>query len=618
MLDVRRRARKLSLLAVAAFLTVGTGAVAPAAHAETVVDPGSAGTFYLHGGPDDDAQRLNRTPTATFDRAAPTAASLGRTQTGTIRATSTTPANTLSVYWMSNAFIGEFTGTVHLDWWWSSPNPVAQTNGTSITVSVFADVDFATGAGTLIGQGQTTLRVGSEPTNNVADIPGVTGKVTRNLVVQAVVDSDDTGPANTVHYDSVSTPSSFTLIRTTSSWTIEPSQNHGSVARDEDAFNSVTCLTAEDCWAVGHYYSFDAKTMKTLVHRNTGSGWTIFPSPNTALALNKLRGVTCVATDDCWAVGHSSVDGAINQTLIMHFDGADWSLVSTPNTRAQDSNSLNSVACRGADDCWAVGEYHDGMWSHALTLHFDGTSWAIVASPDAGSGASNYVAGVTCRTDACWAVGGYVPPGTRILQTAIRRNTGAGWTIVPSPNTGPDHGNYLGSVACPAVDSCWAVGTDQDGSVTRTMIQHWDGTSWTIVESPNTKYNLNALDSVSCSAADNCWAVGAYYTGITWQTFTTQYAGNGWIIGNSPNHSYLTLNLLHGVACPEESTCWAVGEWLEGPIRRTLVARATLFAPSPVVPELPGGPVTGVLAGGVVLGLWWWRRVPRARRTAQA
>ena len=94
---------------------------------------------------------------------------------------------------------------------------------------------------------------------------------------------------------------------------------------------------------------------------NASGQWSVVNSPNyrTEAADNTLFGVTCVSDSDCWAVGHYG-DQSANlspQTLIEHWDGNAWSLVPSPNQGTSQANTLTSVACTSASDCWAVGYY---------------------------------------------------------------------------------------------------------------------------------------------------------------------------------------------------------------------------------------------------------------------
>ena len=87
----------------------------------------------------------------------------------------------------------------------------------------------------------------------------------------------------------------------------------------------------------------------------------IVPSPNTGNYHDYLDPVTAISTNDVWAVGSSSVD--VNdferRTLILHWDGAQWTRVSSPNP-VSSVNELYGVSARAANDVWAVGNYLTG------------------------------------------------------------------------------------------------------------------------------------------------------------------------------------------------------------------------------------------------------------------
>ncbi len=161
----------------------------------------------------------------------------------------------------------------------------------------------------------------------------------------------------------------------------------------------------------------------------------------------------------------------------------DWSIVSSPNTSATQNNDLFGVTCVSASDCWAVGDYsNDNSIPRTLIEHWDGTSWAIVSSPNTSTTDRNFLTGVTCASASeCWAVGYYY--NGSIIQTLIERWDGTSWAIVSSPNPAPN--SYLNDVTCVSASDCRAVGYYYNGSAYQTLIERWDGTSWAIVSSPN-------------------------------------------------------------------------------------------------------------------------------------
>ena len=70
----------------------------------------------------------------------------------------------------------------------------------------------------------------------------------------------------------------------------------------------------------------------------------------------------------------------------------------------------------------------------------------------------------------------------------------------------------LNGVSCVTASSCKAVGIEATSGVAHTLIDSWDGTTWSVDPSPNTGTGTNALTSSSCTSTSSCEAVGWYRT----------------------------------------------------------------------------------------------------------
>src|SRR5215471_17485114 len=85
------------------------------------------------------------------------------------------------------------------------------------------------------------------------------------------------------------------------------------------------------------------------------------------------------------------------------------------------------------------------------------------------------------------------------------------WAMVPSPNvSGQD--NILAAVSANSATDVWAVGQfipDSSPDLTQTLTEHWDGTSWSAVSSPNVGTLANALFAVTAKSG-LAWAVGYF------------------------------------------------------------------------------------------------------------
>ena len=286
------------------------------------------------------------------------------------------------------------------------------------------------------------------------------------------------------------------------------------------------------------------------------SSWAIIPSPNTAGSRgDDLTSVSCTPGPVCMAVGHSFGSG--EKTLAESWDGSSWSIVPTPDagdtTNPLISNVLNSVSCTSAQACTAVGEYvGSGAWQ-TLVESWDGSSWSIVPSPNTAPAQGNYLDGVSCLSPTfCTAVGSFI--SGQGDETLVETRTGSTWSIVPSPDTGYIDG--LTSVSCTSPSACTAVGDSRPRfGFDRTLIETWDGSAWSVVASPDASTSTNVLDDVSCPSAGACVAVGTFYNGSEFQLLTMSGDGTSWSLLPNPGlHADGT-----GVTCSSATNCTEVG-----------------------------------------------------------
>src|SRR5258708_37545843 len=98
------------------------------------------------------------------------------------------------------------------------------------------------------------------------------------------------------------------------------------------------------------------------------------------------------------------------------------------------------------------------------------------------------------------------------------------WTGVPPPNPGTIANNLQGVAVVSACDA-WAVGSYfPQGRGLQTLIEHWNGSAWTVVASPDPG-TQNALYGVQAASPTDIWAVGYYTNG---QTDTTKTLALHW------------------------------------------------------------------------------------------
>ena len=139
----------------------------------------------------------------------------------------------------------------------------------------------------------------------------------------------------------------------------------------------------------------------------------------------------------------------------------------------------------------------------------------------------------TLSASDAWAVG-YTRQSRR-TSTLIEHWDGATWSVVASPDPGGRYVNRLYGVTALAADDVWAVGTFNHHAShyddNHTLVLHWDGRSWQQVASPDGNQAIkNTLLGISGSAGDDVWAVGFYLQDaeLGHRTLTLHWDGDRW------------------------------------------------------------------------------------------
>jgi hypothetical protein len=349
----------------------------------------------------------------------------------------------------------------------------------------------------------------------------------------------------------------------TSTWTIQSTANPSGAATA--SLLGVSCPSLTVCMAVG-YYTNHSNVEVTLAERWNGNRWTIeSTSPPPGALSSGLSGVSCPSTTTCTAVGGYTDTSGAGATLAERWNGGRWTIESTPTPTGASSSGLSGVSCPSTTTCTAVGGYTGSKGTGAaLAERWSGSGWAIDPVPDASGATFSFLSGVSCPSPAsCTAVGGSTE-GTGASVTLAEGWSGGGWAIQATPNP-PGTGGGLSGVSCQSATTCIAVGGYTDSaSVGVTLAENWDGTGWTIQQTPTptggTFSSLGTRGGVSCPSAGICTAVGHFNLGPrVGLTLVEHVKDDAWDIAPSPNVPGGSAGGLNGVSCPSASFCTAVG-----------------------------------------------------------
>jgi hypothetical protein len=319
----------------------------------------------------------------------------------------------------------------------------------------------------------------------------------------------------------------------------------------------VAVLAAGNAWAVGTdaYADAGAQGGQTLVEHWNGTAWSVVPSPDPTDAGDFLTAVSAVSPSAIWAVGEYE-SGGQSRTLIVQWNGTSWNQVASPSPGLADY--LTGVWAVSDTDAWAVGYYDSDVpaGESSLILHWNGTRWTQVPSPD--SGFRTELDAVTATSAAsAWAVGS---SGTQAARPFIVRWNGTAWTQVNAPQLEGTGGELLGVDATSAVN-VWAAGDARDSAGEHTLILRWNGTAWTRVPSPDPGGSdvVNSLRAVAATSAANAWAAGYISNGASYQSLILHWNGTAWTRAASPNPG--AGGNLVGIAAGPSANAWAVGQF---------------------------------------------------------
>lgn len=287
------------------------------------------------------------------------------------------------------------------------------------------------------------------------------------------------------------------------------------------ALQSASADASDDLWLVGYWEGATGPPLRSLVEHWDGNAWHIVSSAVTN-GYSTLWGVRALSPGNVWAVGAYGVTAKTRvslRTLVQHWNGKTWTRVASPDPASPGSQgartdfSLASVDAVSADDAWAVGSYtyyaaNGNHTTHTLVLHWDGNSWTQVASPNPGGNRrASYLYGVTAASaNDVWAVGRYGRRGKGL--PLVEHWDGTGWTVVVSHGLPATPDVQLNAVVATANDDVWVAGTDYSAGAPATLVEHWNGNSLSRVQSPNPPGADIALTAISADSPNDVWAVG--------------------------------------------------------------------------------------------------------------
>jgi uncharacterized protein (TIGR03118 family) len=213
------------------------------------------------------------------------------------------------------------------------------------------------------------------------------------------------------------------------------------------------------------------------------------------------------------------------------------------NDEADGLFGMVNVAKANGQDGNSQGNDRDGNshWSDPVK------SLVVVPSPVIDGSGLNAVAAIAAND--IWAVGG-VLTSTGAHTTLAEHFNGTSWSVVQTPAVN----DPLVAVAGSASNDVWAIGSQGNIAESPTpFITHWNGTSWSIVDSPKLPKD-SSLTGVTAPASNDAWVVGHTFSSST--GIVEHWDGTRWSIVSNPA---FTNVVAFAIAADSSTDVWAFG-----------------------------------------------------------
>ena len=340
-------------------------------------------------------------------------------------------------------------------------------------------------------------------------------------------------------------------------WTLVPTVNP---FPSGNQLVAVSGASASDVWEVGASFH-ERESRGYAIHWN-GATWTIYHEANPSKDGGRLSGVAEIAPNDVWVAGtdYGAPGYAEPQPRIEHFDGKKFETVEAPPVPGGIAE-LYGLKAFASNDVWGVGvSLVPGQLQLGYIVHWDGSAWSWIPSAQVSGAATNPDSISGSSSSDVWAVGGFIAGGSSgSFQTFAEHWNGSSWSRVPTPNVN-GNSNILNAVVVNSPTDAWALGDYSTGTAFNPLTEHWDGNTWSIVPSPNTGTQSTYIFGGAALGPRDVWAVGEIAVApATVEVFTMQWNGSQWTVVPGVNIEGQPVTLFNGAAAIPGSGVWAVG-----------------------------------------------------------
>ena len=136
------------------------------------------------------------------------------------------------------------------------------------------------------------------------------------------------------------------------------------------------------------------------------------------------------------------------------------------------------------------------------------SGFTVASGANLGAGASSQFVGVVSPAPAdAWIGGSYRTGGTAHWQPLLEHWNGSTWTLVHPPLPAGTSDAFINSISETAANNIWIGGFATVSGHDRTLLEHWNGSTWIQVVLPTT-LKISYVSSVAAASSTQVWFYG--------------------------------------------------------------------------------------------------------------
>lgn len=284
------------------------------------------------------------------------------------------------------------------------------------------------------------------------------------------------------------------------------------------------------------------------------------------LGENSINSISAISPGDAVLTGADLVP--LEEPWMLHWDGQSLSTVTQPGVPGAPLGDAPVSSLDSDTDGWQTGpavnahgpaaapvveRWHDGRWTVTPTAILD-------IGTESGGFAGFGVVKAISPNDA-WLIGEESPGGATV-SPLIEHWDGTQWSVVPNPASALNNAT-LAALTVIAPNDIWAVGQDDSSGNPLPLALHWNGTSWQQTQVPAGNGGIAELTAVSAAGPNDVWAVGAQLLQAGSDLaapLAEHWDGSAWTVSQPDQVN----GLLSGVYAAGPGDVWAAGGFATG------------------------------------------------------